>query len=301
MAVNPPKPLPVSLAGRDLLRMSDLVPAEVEAVLDLADELKVDRTPRLPGRTLGLFFGQPSTRTRISFGVAIVQLGGAFVTLTPQEMQLSRGESLSDTAHVLSRYLDALAMRVLSHAELERWAETADIPVINALTSEEHPCQALADTLTIRQRLGALDGLRIAWVGDGTNVLVSLAHCARLTGMEVVAACPVGYEPPEGTPLTLVRDPREAARGADVVVTDIWVSLGQEESREQRLRDLEPYRLDEALLALAERHAIVLHCLPAHPGEEITPGALYGPQSAVWDEAENRLHVQKALLALLVG
>ena len=244
-------PLPVSLSGRDLLRITDLVPAEAEAILDLADELKLDRTPRLPGRTLGLIFGQPSTRTRISFGVAIVQLGGGFVTLTPQEMQLSRGESLSDTAQVLSRYLDALAIRVLSHDELEQWAAAAQIPVINALTSVEHPCQALADALTIRQRLGGLDGVRIAWVGDGTNVLVSLAQIAKLTGMEVVAACPEGYDPPAGTPLTLVRDPREAAAGADVLVTDIWVSLGQEETKEQRLRDLEPYRLDEALVGLA--------------------------------------------------
>jgi ornithine carbamoyltransferase len=294
-------PLPVSLSGRDLLKIGDLVPAEVDAILDLAEELKLDRSPRLSGRSLGLIFGQPSTRTRISFGVAIIQLGGGFVTLTPQEMQLSRGESLSDTAHVLSRYLDALAIRVLSHEELEAWAEAAEIPVINALTSVEHPCQALADALTIRQRLGALEGARVGWVGDGTNVLVSLAEIAKLTGMEVVAACPEGYDPPTGTPLTLVRDPREAAAGADVLVTDIWVSLGQEETRERRLADLEPYRLDEALVALAGPQAIVLHCLPAHPGEEITPGALYGEQSAVWDEAENRLHVQKALLALMLS
>jgi ornithine carbamoyltransferase len=294
-------PLPVSLSGRDLLKVADLVPAEAEAIFDLAEELKRDRTPRLPGRTLGLIFGQPSTRTRISFGVAIVQLGGGFVTLTPQEMQLSRGESLSDTAHVLSRYLDALAIRILSHEELETWAAEADIPVINALTSAEHPCQALADVLTIRQRLGGLEGVRVAWVGDGTNVLVSLANMAKLTGMEIVAACPEGYEPPAETPLTLVRDPREAAAGADVLVTDIWVSLGQEETRARRLRDLEPYRLDEALVGLASRDVVVLHCLPAHPGEEISPGALYGGHSAVWDEAENRLHVQKALLALLLG
>jgi len=294
-------PLPVSLSGRDLLRVHDLVPAEVEAIFDLTEELKLDRSPRLPGKTLGLIFGQPSTRTRISFGVAIVQLGGGFVTLTPQEMQLSRGESLSDTAHVLSRYLDALAIRVLSHEELEAWADAAEIPVINALTSVEHPCQALADALTIRRRFGALDGIRVAWVGDGTNVLVSLAELAKLTGMEVTAACPAGYEPPAGTPVTVVRDPREAAAGADVLVTDIWVSLGQEETRKQRMRDLEPYRLDEALVALAAPEAIVLHCLPAHPGEEISPGALYGERSAVWDEAENRLHVQKALLALLLA
>jgi ornithine carbamoyltransferase len=294
-------PLPVSLAGRDLLRVGDLAPAEVEAILDLAVGLRTDRVPRLPGRTLGLIFDQPSTRTRISFAVAIVQLGGGFVTLTPDEMQLSRGESLSDTAHVLSRYLDALAVRTLSQSVLEEWADGASIPVINALTAEEHPCQALADALTIRERLGGLDGVRVAWVGDGTNVLVSLARLAELVGMQVVAACPEGYEPPAGTPVEIVRDPRDAAHGADVLVTDIWVSLGQEASREQRLRDLEPYRLDESLLALAAPAAIVLHCLPAHPGEEITPGVLYGERSAVWDEAENRLHVQKALLALLLG
>ncbi|HWE82263.1 MAG TPA: ornithine carbamoyltransferase [Gaiellaceae bacterium] len=294
-------PAHVSLAGRDLLRMSDLEPVEAVAILDLAEELADDRTPRLQGRTLGLIFGQPSTRTRISFAVAIIQLGGGFVTLTPQEMQLSRGESLGDTAQVLSRYLDALAIRILSHPELEEWAAAAEIPVINALTSVEHPCQALADALTIRRRLGGLDGVKVAWVGDGTNVLVSLAEMAKLTGMEVVAACPPGYEPPAGTPLTLIRDPREAAAGADVLVTDIWVSLGQEETREQRLVDLEPYRVDDSLVALASPDAILLHCLPAHPGEEITPSALYGPQSAVWDEAENRLHVQKALLAMLLS
>ncbi|HWB21820.1 MAG TPA: ornithine carbamoyltransferase [Gaiellaceae bacterium] len=294
-------PLPISLTGRDILRVSDLVPAEIDAILDLAAVLKVDRTPRHPGMTVGLIFAQPSTRTRISFGVAAIQLGGGFVTLTPDEMQLSRGESLYDTAHVLSRYLDALAIRVLSHEELVAWAEAAEIPVINALTSVEHPCQALADALTIRQRLGGLDGVKIGWVGDGSNVLVSLAHLAALSGMEVVAACPEGYEPAEGTPVQLVRDPREAAREADVLVTDIWVSLGQEAEREQRLRDLEPYRLDESLVALASPDAVVLHCLPAHPGEEITPDVLYGPHSAVWDEAENRLHVQKALLSLLLG
>ena len=294
-------PLPISLSGRDLLRIDDLVPAEIDAVLDLATVLKVDRKPRLPGTTLGLFFAQPSTRTRISFSVAIAQLGGIAIQLLPSEMQLSRGESLEDTGHVLSRYLDAIAIRTLSHAELEAWADAASIPVINALTEVEHPCQALADALTIRERLGGLEGVRLAWVGDGTNVLVSLAHLARLTGMEVVAACPEGYDPPDGTPLRLVRDPREAAAGADVLVTDIWVSLGQEATRAQRLRDLEPYRLDESLVALASPEAMVLHCLPAHPGEEITREALYGPRSAVWDEAENRLHVQKALLALLLG
>jgi ornithine carbamoyltransferase len=291
----------VTLAGRDLLRIGDLSAGEIESILDHAAELKANPAQLLPGRTLGLFFGQPSTRTRISFSVGMTQLGGATISLLPAEMQLSRGESLEDTAHVLSRYVDALAIRVLSHAALEAWAEAASIPVINALTEVEHPCQALADALTIRERLGGLDGVRVAWVGDGTNVLVSLAWLASLTGMEVVAACPEGFDPPAETPLELVRDPREAARGADVLVTDIWVSLGQESTRAERLRNLEPYRLDEALLEHASPDAVVLHCLPAHPGEEISPGALYGEHSAVWDEAENRLHAQKALLALLLG
>jgi ornithine carbamoyltransferase len=290
----------VSLQGRDLLRVRDFSRDELETVLDLAAELKANPQPLLPQRTLGLYFAQPSTRTRISFSVAIAQLGGTPIVLLPQEMQLSRGESLEDTAHVLSRYLDALAIRTLAHGELEAWAEAASIPVINALTSVEHPCQALADVMTVRERRGSLDGVRIAWVGDGTNVLDSLADLAVLFGADVVAACPEGYEPASDSP-ALVRDPREAAQGADVLVTDIWVSLGQEAERGKRLRDLEPYRLDETLLELAAPDAIVLHCLPAHPGEEISPGAIYGEHSAVWDEAENRLHVQKALLALLVG
>jgi ornithine carbamoyltransferase len=291
---------PVSLHGRDLLRIRDLTRDEAETILELAAEVKASPQPLLPQKTLGLIFGQPSTRTRISFAAAMVQLGGGFVTLTPDEMQLSRGESVYDTAHVLSRYLDALAIRVLSHEELETWAEAADIPVINALTAVEHPCQALADVLTIRERLGGLEGVRIGWVGDGTNVLDSLADLASMLGADVVAACPEGYEPASDD-LSLTRDPREAARGADVVVTDIWVSLGQEATRAQRLRDLEPYRLDASLLELASPESIVLHCLPAHPGEEIAPDVLYGRQSAVWDEAENRVHVQKALLALLIG
>jgi ornithine carbamoyltransferase len=291
---------PVSLKGRDFLRIRDFSADELESVLEVAADLKATPQPLLPQKTLGLYFAQPSTRTRISFSVAIAQLGGMPIQLLPGEMQLARGESLEDTAHVLSRYLDAIAIRTLSHEELEAWAEAASIPVINALTAVEHPCQALADVMTIRERLGSLDGVRIAWVGDGTNVLDSLAELAAMVGMEVVAACPEGYDPASEN-LTLVRDPRDAARGADVLVTDIWVSLGQEAERTQRLRDLEPYRLDDSLVELASPEAIVLHCLPAHPGEEVTPEVLYGERSAVWDEAENRLHVQKALLALLLG
>jgi ornithine carbamoyltransferase len=228
----------------------------------------------------------------------MTQLGGTAIPLAPEELQHSRGESLPDTARALSRYLDALAVRTHEHAELEAWAEWASIPVINALTAQEHPCQALADALTMRDRLGSLDGARVAWVGDGSNVLVSLAALGELLGYEVVAASPEGYEAP-GVPT--IADPREAVSGADVVVTDTWISMGQEHERAKRLHDLEPYRVDASLLALAAPDAFVMHCLPAHPGEEITAEVLYGDRSAIWDEAENRLHVQKALLVSLLG
>ena len=293
--------LAASLAGRDYLRCADLSPGEAAAVLDRAVELRAEpKQPLLAGATLGLYFAKHSTRTRISFTAGMTQLGGSAMALTPEELQISRGESLADTARALSRYLDALAVRTHEHAELEAWAEWATIPVVNALTADEHPCQALADALTIRDRLGTLEGVRVAWVGDGSNVLTSLAELGRLLGYEVVAACPPGYESPLLLEST-VRDPREAVRGADVVVTDTWISMGQEIARQKRLLDLEPYRLDADLLALAAPDAFVMHCLPAHPGEEVSAEVLYGPRSVIWDEAENRLHVQKALLCLLLG
>jgi ornithine carbamoyltransferase len=293
--------LTMTMAGRDLLRIGDLSAEEAEGVLDLAVSLRENpRQPLAPGASLGLYFAKHSTRTRVSFSVAIAHLGGTAVPLTPEELQISRGESLPDTARALSRYLDVLAVRTHGHEELEAWAEWATIPVINALTADEHPCQALADALTIRDRLGSLDGVKVAWVGDGSNVLVSLAELGKLLGYEVVAATPPGYEPPSDS-LLLTHDPREAVAGADVVVTDTWISMGQEHERVQRLLDLEPFRLDDALLRLAAKDAFVMHCLPAHPGEEITADVLYGGRSAIWDEAENRLHVQKALLALLLG
>jgi ornithine carbamoyltransferase len=297
-----PAPLALDLRGRSLTRVSDLTAAELDAVLDLAEELKRpqrEREPHRPldGRTIGLLFRKSSTRTRVSLEVAIAQLGGAAIQLPPSELQLARGESLGDTARVLSRYLDALAVRTGPQAEIDELAATASVPVINALTDDEHPLQALADLLTIRERLGGLDGVRVAWVGDGSNVCVSLAAACALAGADFACAAPAGYEPPG---VECLRDPREAAAGAHVLVTDVWTSMGQDADRERRARDLAPYALDAALLEHADPEAIVLHCLPAHPGEEISPDLLYGPRSAVWDEAENRLHTAKALLELVV-
>ncbi|HEU5363550.1 MAG TPA: ornithine carbamoyltransferase [Gaiellaceae bacterium] len=289
----------VSLAGRDFLRIGDLAAPEAEAILDRAVELRAEpKQPLLAGATLGLYFAKHSTRTRVSFSAGMAQLGGTAIPLTPEELQLSRGESLHDTAHALSRYLDVIAVRTHAHEELEAWAEHASIPVVNALTALEHPCQALADALTIRDRLGTLEGVRVAWVGDGSNVLASLAALGEVLGYTVVAASPAGYE---AAGVETLVDAREAVAGADVVVTDTWISMGQEHERAKRLHDLEPYRLDDALLALASPDSFVMHCLPAHPGEEITADVLYGARSAIWDEAENRLHVQKALLTLLLG
>jgi ornithine carbamoyltransferase len=296
-----PAALPLDLHGRSLTRISDFAPAELDAVLDLADELKQLHAAREPhrlleGRTLGLLFRKHSTRTRVSLQAGIAHLGGTAIYLAAGELQLGRGESVGDTARVLSRYLDALAVRTHAQAEVDELAATASIPVISALSDEEHPLQALADVQTIRERFGSLEGIRVAWVGDGSNVCVSLAGACSLLDVEFACASPPGYEPPG---LDVVRDPREAVRGANVLVTDVWTSMGQEDEREQRVRDLAPYALDSRLLDLADPEAIVLHCLPAHPGEEIAADVLYGPQSAAWDEAENRLHTTKALLALV--
>jgi ornithine carbamoyltransferase len=295
------------LKGRDFLRVSDWSRDELLAVLDLADELKAGRGEQrlLPGRTLGMIFQKPSTRTRVSFEVGIAQLGGIGLHLAAGDLQLGRGEPIRDTAIVLSRYLDAIMIRTFAQADVEELAQHAEVPVVNGLTDATHPCQALADAMTIRERLGRLEGVRVAYVGDGNNVLHSLAAICNRLGMSIVAATPPGYEPdPDEVEraggLDVVRDPREAAEGADVLYTDVWTSMGQEAERERRLRDLAGYAIDSALLAEAADEAIVLHCLPAHMGEEIEADVLYGPRSAVWDEAENRLHAQKALLALIV-
>jgi ornithine carbamoyltransferase len=303
-----------SLKGRHFTRVADWSADELRTVLDLADELKELQRRReehrlLPGRTLGMIFQKPSTRTRVSFEVGIAQLGGMGLYLAASDLQLGRGETLRDTATVLSRYLDALMIRTFGQDDVEELARHASIPVINGLTDSAHPCQALADVMTIRERLGRLEGVRVAYLGDGNNVCASLMVACGKLAMPFVAATPKGYEPADevvaiaretGGQVELVRDPREAADGADVLYTDVWTSMGQETERERRLRDLTGYGIDEGLLRLAGTDAIVLHCLPAHYGEEITEEVLYGPQSAVWDQAENRLHAQKALMALII-
>jgi|SRR5215218_6609662 len=304
-----------SLKGRSFTRVADWSRDELLAALDLADDLKHRRQRReehhlLPGRTLAMIFQKPSTRTRVSFEVGMAQLGGHALYLAAGDLQLGRGETLRDTATVLSRYVDAIMIRTFAQEDVEELARHASIPVINGLTDSAHPCQALADVMTIRERLGRLEGVRVAYLGDGNNVCASLmVACAKL-GADFVAATPEGYEPDDevvtiareaGGNVAVVHDRREAAAQSNVLYTDVWTSMGQDEERERRLRDLAGFGIDADLVALAADDAIVLHCLPAHYGEEITEDVLYGPHSAVWDEAENRLHAQKALLALVVS
>jgi ornithine carbamoyltransferase len=303
-----------SLEGRSFTRVADWSREELLATLDLADDLKARQARReehhlLAGRTLAMIFQKPSTRTRVSFEVGMTQLGGHALYLAAGDLQLGRGETLRDTATVLSRYVDGIMIRTFAQADVEELARHASIPVINGLTDSSHPCQALADVMTIRERLGRLEGVRVAYLGDGNNVCASLmVACAKL-GADFVAATPTGYEPDDevvevareaGGNVEVVHDPRAAAAGANVLYTDVWTSMGQDDERERRLRDLAGFGIDDDLLVTAADDAIVLHCLPAHYGEEITEQVLYGPQSAVWDEAENRLHAQKALLALVV-
>ncbi|MGE5283077.1 MAG: ornithine carbamoyltransferase [Chloroflexota bacterium] len=279
---------------------------ELGRLLDRAAELKAGRRERLgaealAGRSVALVFEKPSTRTRISFEVGVAELGATPVVLRGDELQLSRGESIGDTARVLSRYVDAIVIRSGSHEAVVELAEASDVPVVNALTPLHHPCQALADLLTLRERCGELSGLRLAYVGDGNNVARSLAIAGELAGVEVVVAAPNGYQLDDGHGAKLTDDPRDAATGADALYTDVWVSMGDEEEAERRRADFAPFRIDADLLAAAQDDAIVLHCLPAHPGEEISAEVLYGERSAVWDQAENRLHAQKALLETLLA
>jgi ornithine carbamoyltransferase len=310
--------IPDVLKGRSYTRVADWSSDELELALDVADDLKQERLRRkelrvLPGRTVGLIFRKPSTRTRISSEVGIVELGGTALYVPAADLQLSRGESTRDTALVLSRFLSAILIRTFEQAEVDAFAEHATIPVINGLTDDAHPLQALADAMTIRERFGQLSGVRLAYLGDGNNVCHSLMRIAGRFGMDFRAATPPGYEPRadfvqssrmdaagRGGSIEIGTDPLEAARGAHVLYTDVWTSMGRDDERERRLRDLAPYALDDGKLREADPEAIVLHCLPAHVGEEITDELLYGPRSLVWEQAENRLHTQKAVMALVI-
>jgi len=300
---------------RHFLTGAELTRGELIALIDRAAALKANRLASdvLAGKSVALVFEAPSTRTRVSFEVGVSELGGTPVVLRGDELQLSRGESPRDTAMVLSRFVHAIGIRTGDHAPLEELAEYGSVPVVNMLTRDHHPCQALADLLTLQERFGTLDGLRLAYVGDGNNVAASLMVLGAKSGVDVVVASPADLAPTtaavelaqagaEGSGrATVVTDPQEAATGAHAVYTDVWVSMGDDASEAaSRRAALEPYRIDAALLTAARDDAIALHCLPAHPGEEITAEVLYGPRSAVWDQAENRLHAQKALLELLI-
>jgi ornithine carbamoyltransferase len=300
--------------ARDFLRLTDLSREELLALVERAAEWKLlgKGGPRpLAGMTIGLIFDKASTRTRVSFQVGAFQLGAESLMLSPADMQIGRGEPIKDTARVLSRYLDALVIRTFQHAKIEEMAAHASVPVVNALTDASHPCQLLADLLTVAERFG-VDALRradfeVAWVGDGNNMANSWLEACVLLGFRLRIGCPEGYDPDpalvarSGGKARVVRDPREAVRGAHVVNTDVWASMGQEAEAEERRRRFAGFLVDRSLLAAADPKAIVLHCLPAHRGEEITEEVLEGPQSAAWDEAENRLHAQKALLELLLA
>lgn len=296
---------------RHFLTIPDLSKSELGALLDVAQRMKAGsyREKPLAGKTLGMIFAKSSTRTRVSFEVGAYQLGGHALFLSSRDIQLGRGEPVRDTARVLSRYLDGIMIRTFDQAEVEELARFGSVPVINGLTDLHHPCQILADLLTIRQHLGGWDKKVVAWVGDGNNMANSWIDAAGLLGFELRLACPEGYEPNRDvfqrnaklTKLLITEDPEEAVAGAHVVNTDVFASMGQEGEAEKRLRAFHGYQVDDALMARADRGAIFLHCLPAHRGEEVTESVLEGGQSRVWDQAENRLHAQKALMAMLMG
>ncbi|MBE9017267.1 ornithine carbamoyltransferase [Chroococcidiopsis sp. CCALA 051] len=301
------------LKGRDLLSLADLTSEEVTALLQLAAQLKSGQLKPQCNKVLGLLFYKASTRTRVSFTVAMYQLGGQVIDLNTTTTQVSRGEPVEDTARVLDRYLDILSIRTFEQQQLETFAHYAKIPVINALTDREHPCQILADLLTVEECFGKLKGLTLTYVGDGNNVAHSLLLGCALVGMNVRIATPADFKPlteiveqakaialPE-TEITVTEDPEAAAKGSHVIYTDVWASMGQESEANSRIPIFQPYQVNEQLLSLADPEAIVLHCLPAHRGEEITTDVIEGSHSKVWDQAENRMHAQKALLASLLG
>ena len=297
--------------GRHFLAIPDFSRSELVSLFDLAARMKRGeyREKPLLGKTLGMIFAKSSTRTRVSFEVGAFQLGGHALFLSSRDIQLGRGEPIRDTARVLSRYLDGIMIRTYDHADVEELARYGSIPVINGLTDLLHPCQVLADLLTVQENLGGWDGKVIAWIGDGNNMANSWINAAGTLGFELRLACPTGYEPnPEilqrngkKARITVTTDPREAARGAHVINTDVWASMGQEEEQEKRARAFQGYMVDDSLMKTADPGAIFLHCLPAHRGEEVAESVIEGKQSRVWDEAENRLHVQKAVMAVLMG
>jgi ornithine carbamoyltransferase len=309
----PPPPSPLS--GRDCLTLAEFSPGEISLILDEALRIKTLQKSRIPyrplrGRTLAMVFQKPSNRTRVSFEVGMYQLGGHALHLSPEEIQIGKRETPSDTGHVLARYIDAIMVRTFDHGDLEELAGAADVPVVNGLSDAHHPCQALADLMTVCEEFGTLEGTKIAYVGDGNNVAHSLAIACSLTGTELTIAHPEGHGPEEeivrmtsslGAAPHLTEDPGEAVGGASVVYTDVWASMGQETEAEQRKETFAPYQVDEALMETAAEDAIFLHCLPAHRGEEVTAGVIDGPRSRVFDQAENRLHAQKALLYLLMS
>jgi ornithine carbamoyltransferase len=310
---NPPLPSPLS--GRDCLTLAEFTAEEAGLILDEAAKIKALQKSRIPyrplrGQTLAMVLQKPSNRTRVSFEVGMYQLGGHALHLMPQEIQMGKRETPSDTGRVLARYIDAIMVRTFDHNEVEELADAAEVPVINGLTDQHHPCQALADLLTVREEFGRLEKIRISYIGDGNNVAHSLAIGCALTGVSLTIAHPEGHAPdPDvikladslGAAPTLTGDPREAASGAHAIYTDVWASMGQEDEAEERKKRFAPYRVDEDLMGLTERDAIFLHCLPAHRGEEVTAEVIDGPQSRVFDQAENRLHAQKALLYLLLS
>jgi ornithine carbamoyltransferase len=301
------------LIGRDLLGLADLSRQEVKDLLQMATQLKSQQLKLRCEKVLGLLFSKASTRTRVSFTVAMYQLGGQVIDLNPNVTQVSRGEPIQDTARVLDRYLDILAIRTFAQDDLVTFANYAKIPVINALTDLEHPCQILADLMTIQECFGDLDGLTLTYVGDGNNVANSLMLGCALVGMNVRVAIPHGYEPNSAvveqakeiagdkSQVILTDDPQVAAKDAHVLYTDVWASMGQEQEADDRMPIFQPYQINDGLLEVADSQAIVLHCLPAHRDEEITDAVMEGKRSRVWDQAENRMHAQKALLASILG
>jgi ornithine carbamoyltransferase len=297
---------------RDFLQIPDFTKDEILALFDLAERMragKYDKKP-LAGQSLAMIFMKSSTRTRVSFEVGTYQLGGHALFLSPRDVQLGRGEPIADTARVLSRYVDGIMIRTFAHQDIEELARYADVPVINGLTDLVHPCQVLADLLTVRQHLKKpLNELKVAWIGDGNNMANSWINAAYVLGFELRIACPEGYEPADhlverarkSSTITITRDPAEATKDADVVNTDVWASMGQEEEQKQRERAFRGFTVNSALMKKADKGAIFLHCLPAHRGEEVAAEVIDGAQSRVWDEAENRLHIQKAIMAALMG